>query len=422
MARDQDGLDKEESLPFYAAGCYPIPIRFLYGTAAEISFWDLVCFRAYRSGGAFDTSTEELVDQTGLSRQVLGQLRRQAIDQGDLIEQVSWVSGRRFVLQPPSFDPSAHGIIWKPQGYVHNGWHRVVVPAIPKRVLNLYLQQPRQRIYHLDMAYIASRCKRRFLYSRSTPAAPLNSADVGKALRLLVRLGLLAPEEDGYRIDWGTFNQPAPSPPPPFDAADPADHPVFRQANNVDPGRARRALELLDIGQYEMETHFAEIFRDLAYVRSEDYALLKTKAYRYRNRPPGSRRWHDTWKAFQYELKRRVAEIRAPKSVLNLSESALANCALALDLPTGKQVLDVRMVSRVEWPWCLQEKTEVGLELRSGAQILLTRTVDSGDEVRHAFRPDQWPGGTTPLVLHAWCDQPLPGLHVEAWLEARLRI
>ena len=36
--------------PFYVVGCYAIPIRFLYGTAAEINFWDVVYFRAHETG------------------------------------------------------------------------------------------------------------------------------------------------------------------------------------------------------------------------------------------------------------------------------------------------------------------------------------------------------------------------------------
>ena len=42
-------------------------------------------------------------------------------------------------------------------------------------------------------------------------------------------------------------------------------------------------------------------------------------------------------------------------------------------------------------------------------------------EVRHTIHPDVWPDPTTPLTLTARCPHPLPGLHVEAWLEARLR-
>ena len=50
-------------MQFHAAGCYAIPIRFLYGTAAEINFWDVIYYRAHEAGGAFDTSTKELAEQ-----------------------------------------------------------------------------------------------------------------------------------------------------------------------------------------------------------------------------------------------------------------------------------------------------------------------------------------------------------------------
>ncbi|MEE8391099.1 MAG: hypothetical protein V3S14_09930, partial [Anaerolineae bacterium] len=267
--------------------------------------------------------------------------------------------------------------------------------------------------------------KRRFLYGTTRSVASLNSSDVGKALRLLVRLGLLVTDGDGFRIGWGTFNQPAPTVGPSFEAPDPREQPIFTKFIAIDPQRADRALELLDTGHYDLELHFSDIFRDLAYVRSDDYVLLKAKAYRHRNRPPGPNRWRDTWKAFQYELKRRITEIRGPKSILHLGEAVSFDCPLTLDLGqvTGC-VLAVRMVSRVEWPWYFEQagSLAVRLELRSGDRVLFARAVGPGDaEVRYGLHPDEWPASGVSLTLGAQCDHPLPDVHVEAWLEARLR-
>jgi hypothetical protein len=419
----------------YTTGCYAVPIRFLYGTAAEINFWDVVYFRAHVGAGSFDTSSKELVEQMGLSRQLIGRLRRQAVEQGELAEDVSWISGHRFILRVPDFDRLTKGIVWKPLGYVRNGWHHVVTPAIPKRVLNLYLQQPRQRVYRLDPGYIAAKCKRRFPYGGKA-VAPLNSGDVGKTLQFLVRLGLLVPDGDGLCIDWATFSHPAPSADLPFDAPDPRGHPLFRQAAAADPGRAERALELLNTGHYDTETHFMDIFRDLAYVRSDDYPLLKAKVYRHRNRPPGPNRWRNTWRAFQYELKRRVAEVQTPKCSLGLSDTTRRQSALTLDPAqvTGA-ILAIRLVSRVDWPWHFEAAsfaqsvpppgggaTGVRLELRSNDALLFARTITPGDaEVRYALHPDEWSDSPILLSLTAQCDQPLPGVHVKAWLEARVR-
>jgi hypothetical protein len=47
----------------YARGRYAIPIRFLYGTAAEIDFWNVVYFRTHHGEGELDTPTQELVEQ-----------------------------------------------------------------------------------------------------------------------------------------------------------------------------------------------------------------------------------------------------------------------------------------------------------------------------------------------------------------------
>jgi hypothetical protein len=442
------GQTKNRALPFYAAGCYPVPIRFLYGTAAEINFWDVVYFRAYENeneneneaGGGFDTSTQELVELMGLSRQMIGRLRRHAVERGELIEYVSWVSGHRFLLRVSDFDrlAMAKGVVWKPLGYVHNGWHRVVTPAIPKRVLNLYLQQPRRQVYCLDPQYIAAKCKRRFPDGGTRAVAPLNSADVGQALRLLVRLGLLLPDGDGFRIDWEAFSRPAPPDGPFFDAPDPREHPLFREAAAVDPRRAEQALELMDVGHYDIyqpETHFPAILRDLAYVRADDYPTLKAKVYRHRNRPPGPNRWRNTWRAFQYELKRRIAQVRGPKSILYLGEATSCVCTLALDIDIDvdvgidnvtRRILAIRVVSRVEWPWHLEETRPsiptVQLELWSGDQRLFARTVCPSDaEVRYTLHPDEWPDPAAPLAVAVRCDRPLPGVRVEAWLEARLR-
>ncbi len=438
ISKERQNQAQDDRLPFYAAGCYAVPIRFLYGTAAEINFWDAVYFRAHEGGGEFDTSTRELVDQVGVSRQMVGRLRRKAVERGELIEDVSWTSGHRFVLRVPDFERLAKGIIWKPLGYVRNVWHHIVTPAIPKRVLNLYLQQPRQRVYRLDPAYIAAKCKRRFLHrdderrAGTRSIAPLNSSDVGKALRLLMRMGLLVPDGDGFRIGWDTFKQPAPTTGLPFESPDPREHPLFTEFAAIDLKRAERTLELLNTGHYDMELHFPAIFRDLAYVpasdygHSSDYVLLKAKVYRRRNRSPGPNRWRDTWKAFQYELKRRVAEVRGPKSVLHLGQGTFSDSPLALTLDQGAgRVLAVRMVSRVEWPWHFERSDSpaaVRLELRAGARVLFSRAVGPDDaEVRYALHPDEWPNLDTPLALAVQCDRPLPDVHVEAWLEARLR-
>lgn len=424
--------------PYSIKNCYIIPIRYLYGTAAEINFWDVIYYRAFKGQGSFDTSTQELVEQMGFSRQMVGRLRQQALEEKQLVQDISWVGGNRFALHIPNYASMRRGVVWKPLGYVSNGWHLVIEPAIPKRILNLFLQQPRHQVYHLDVNYIADKCKRRYLYDDYRPTAPLNQADVGKALRLLVRMGLLSPEDGGFRLEWARFNQAAPGDGPLFDEPDPREHPSFVQAAAADAARAELALELLDLGHYDLDMHLADIFRDLIYVRSSDYPVLKAKVYRHRNRPPGDNRWLNTWRAFQYELRRRIAEVRAPKNTLSLADKTLATCQLDLNIEqAGDQVLAVRLVSRVEWPWYMNVPSagapdnggesdtpphSVRLELQSNNQILFKRVVEPNDaEVRYTLHPEAWSDPNSSLMLAATCAQPLPGVHVEAWLEARLR-
>lgn len=412
------------SISPHTAGCYPIPIRFLYGTAAEINFWDVVYFRAYIEGGSFETSTQELSEQTGLTRQMVSQLRQAAIEHGELIEDVSFTSGHRFHVRISNFDQARKGVIWKPLGYIANGWQHVVTPAIPKRVLNLYLQQPRQRVYRLDARYIAGKCQRRFLYESHQPTGPLNATDVSNALRLLLQLGLFTPEEDGLRIDWLVFNRPAPAALPPRATVDLREHRLFVESYTIDPVRAERALELLLAGNYEIDAHFVDIFRDLAYIhREDDYHLLHKKVRTRRNRLPGPNRWKETWRVFHSDLKRRASEIRFPKVTLNLGETAQLDAPLAAaSFQATRSVSAVVMVARVERLWYVQEAASVQLDVLALDQILFTRSLSAEDgEVRFTLRPDQWINASEQLLLRACCERPLPGVRVEAWLEAKLQ-
>ena len=411
------------SIPPYTSGCYAIPIRFLYGSAAEINFWDVVYFRAHQSGGTFETSTQELVEQVGLTRQMIGQLRQAAVEHQELIEDVSFESGWRFSLTVSNFGELSKGIVWKPLGYVGNGWHRVVTPAIPKRVLNLYFQQPRQRVYHLDMSYLINKCRRYFPYGEYRPVEPLKAADISKSLKLLLRLGILFPEDDGYRIDWEALNHPAPAVPPTFDEPDPRGHPLFRQSAELDPTRAKRALELIDIGQFDLEASFADIFRDLLYVTSDDFGLLKNKVHVRRNRPPGATRWRDTWKAFLTERRRRASEIRSAKIVVPLATAGTVDIPLVFDPgEVAGRILAARFVARVEWPWHFSESIAVILELSANGTVLYHRTIYTGDtEIRCPVNFDNWPDWNEPLRLTVLCSSSAPGVHVEAWIEARLR-
>jgi hypothetical protein len=315
-------------------------------------------------------------------------------------------------------------LIWKPLGYVANGWQHIVTPAIPKRVLNLYLQQPRQRVYRLDLRYVAAHCQRRLLYSQHQPAGPLNAADVSNALRLLVQLGLFVPAENGFRLDWPTFNRPAPASPARFANPNLREHHLFVELFAIDPIRAERALELVLVGNYEIDLHFADIFYDLAYIHQEDdYCLLRHKAYTRRNRLPGPQRWKETWRVFHSELKRRAAEIRFPKVILKLDRATHSAAALAVNLSQVKRsVSAVSAIARLEYPWYLQEMTPVQLDVLARDRVLFTRTLGFEDgEVRFMLPPDQWVGIPAALTLQARCERPLPGVQVEAWIEAKLQ-
>ncbi|HVO42573.1 MAG TPA: hypothetical protein VMT34_08120 [Aggregatilineales bacterium] len=355
---------------------------------------------------------------------MISRLRQAALKHGELIEDVSLANGHRFCVKLPDFDQLRKGVIWKPLGYIENGWQHVVTPAIPKRVLNLYLQQPHQRLYRLDPRYIADKCQRQVLYRQRQPIGPLNTADVSSALRMLIQLGLFAPEEDGLRIDWPTFTRPAPTIPSQRATVDPREHRVFVESYAIDSIRAERALELLMAGNYEIDVHFADIFRDLAYIQHEDdYHLLRKKVHTRRSRLPGPNRWKETWRVFHNELKRRASEIRFPKVILNLGEAAQPNTPLIVTpFQTTRPVSAIVMVARVERSWYVQDARPIQLEVAAFDRILFTHSIGLSDgEVRFSLPSDRWTADLTELTLRARSEQPLPGVQVEAWVEAKLQ-
>jgi hypothetical protein len=198
---------------------------------------------------------------------------------------------------------------------------------------------------------------------------------------------------------------------------------LFRQSAELDPTRAKRALELIDIGQFDLEASFADIFRDLLYVTSDDFGLLKNKVHVRRNRPPGATRWRDTWKAFLTERRRRASEIRSAKIVVPLATAGKVDIPLVFDPgEVAGRILAARFVARVEWPWHFSESIAVILELSANGTVLYHRTIYTGDtEIRCPVNFDNWPDWNEPLRLTVLCSSSAPGVHVEAWIEARLR-
>jgi hypothetical protein len=286
------------------------------------------------------------------------------------------------------------------------------------------LQQPHQRVYRLDLRYIADKCQRHVLYRPHQPIGPLNMADVSNALRVLIQLGLLAPEGDGLRIDWPAFTRPAPATPPQRATVDPREHRLFVESYAIDPVRAERALELVLAGNYEIDVHFADIFHDLAYIqREDDYHLLRKKVYTRRSRLPGPNRWKETWRVFHNELKRRALEIRFPKVILNLGQAAQLDTPLVVaPLQSTRPVSAIVMVARVERSWYVQDATPIQLEVAALDRILFSHSIGVGDgEVRFSLPSDRWASALTHLTLRARSEQPLPGVHVEAWVEAKLQ-
>jgi hypothetical protein len=97
--------------------------------------------------------------------------------------------------------------------------------------------------------------------------------------------------------------------------------------------RAAQTLELVDVGNYDFETHFQEIFRDLAYVRLADYEALKARVQRYRHRPPDKNRWRNVWRAFQRALQRQQTRFTGAKQVIPLENGG---SRVTLSLESGR--------------------------------------------------------------------------------------
>jgi hypothetical protein len=237
-------------------------------------------------------------------------------------------------------------------------------------------------------------------------------------------LGLCVPEEDGLSIDWSMFTRPAPTIPPQLAPANPRAHRLFVESYARDPVRAEQALELLLVGNYEIDVHFAAIFRDLTYLqRAEDYHLLRHKVHTRRHRLPGLNRWKETWRVFCHDLKRRTSEIRFPKVAVDLGQAAQRDVPLVVTpIQAALPISAVVLVARVEWPWYAQETTPVQLQVLAFDRVVFTRSVSVEDgEVRFTLPPDQWITASQQLILRAHAAQPLPNVQVEAWLEAKLQ-
>ena len=79
-------------------------------------------------------------------------------------------------------------------------------------------------------------------------------------------------------------------------------------------------------------------------------------------------------------------------------------------------------IARVEWPWYVQAAAPVQLDVLLSERVLFTRSFNVGEgEVRFPLPPDQWADALSHLAVRVRYDQPMPGVRVEAWVEAKLQ-
>ena len=323
----------------YQPDSYKIPIRHLNGTAAGMNFWDAVYYLAAANGRVIhsgeciiETSVGELTELTGLTRQSVAKLRATAGGSGEVTEGAGFVfpeTGRQgFELFLHGYAKLTKGIVWKPAGYVGNGWLKVLdtgprMAHIPRRVLNIFFQKPRQRVYRVTRQELRARAR------KPKRKHPPEMVEIDRALALLIQLELLEMVEGGYAVLWRTFGQPAATPRAPALPPDPLTHPAVIAALEKAPEQAQLALDLLRLGRYDLELHFAPIFRDLRFLRPADTPLLRRKTSRHRHKPAEPGKWAYTWKRFQADLKKRTETVQSETLWLDMEPTGQAEGTLA---------------------------------------------------------------------------------------------
>ncbi len=262
---------------------YFYPKRLTNLTAYKLNLWDVMYYLAARSGGRILISTSELVALTSIPRPKLLSLINDMLRSGHLTKDTGFLvdapTGRHYAIRITNY-PCAEPMVYKPAGYVTNGWLRVVRTAIPKRLLNYLLLYPDEPLSPENSSL-----------GRALQAPwathPVPRAAIRKAVAHLVELGLLTSIDDGRYL----FHPECLDKLPLSASVDAGEqHPLFKAAYARDPLLAHRALALVRKYDLQLEQDLPFIFDLLGSIEDGRITWLQAALRKARFLSPEERR------------------------------------------------------------------------------------------------------------------------------------
>lgn len=418
---------------------YGVPVRFLNGRLADMLFWDAVFYLlAVRGewneqGHHFvETTHAEMAALTGLTHRTLRQKLDLALANPDpyrLHEEDGIIAhGRILKFRQWRELNSREKIILKPAGFMNNGWAWVLsqpypgeskTARFPLAILNRLLMKPPGRA--TTRAELIQRTRQ-----PGRKKLP-DTGDVNQALAHLLALRLIEQTEpEEFQVCREQFAIPAQriwqqvarsllSSPEPD---------KVQQARQLDAPRAAQALRLAELGQFDLDRHFNEIFYDLSRFRLEtDLPHLEYVVYRNRRKPAAADRWQNCIIAFERRLAQQSGQVASEKVTFDLRAAPAQTLKLALP-PDERQLRWGKLVIWYEdrrFAFSGQPVTRepVLAQLHLGETTLWERALTYETGVIHHDLTAPMQNGATAFFLSLSAGAPLPQVVVTAMLEAQ---
>ncbi|MBN1991090.1 MAG: hypothetical protein JW953_00185 [Anaerolineae bacterium] len=218
---------------------YYLPLCYGYGNNWQMNFWDAVYYLAVHQGLPIRVTTPAIV--TLMAGQPLPSNRyetlrhhfmshwKAAVEAGELAEctpdsqkaeksntgtlRLSYRGpGRVYLFDLPGYHPHPHpkNNIIKPRGYIENGWSKAVSGVYAKRLLNFLFSQNNGR--QPAQSSPAADVINEFQAMAAGISWSIHPGRVKKALRLLVKLGLVNYHCGHCCLNLAAFAGPPPSP------------------------------------------------------------------------------------------------------------------------------------------------------------------------------------------------------------------
>lgn len=283
---------------------FPVPRCYVNGNAAYMIFWSAIYYLLATEGWTdpsgsryLETTTQKITELTGLSERKIRDQFNTIFEQPSpyrlFEEESSMPYGRLYVL-PNYKTVLRRNAYCFPIGYVKNSWLGFVYmksrSRLPVAIINCLLSKP-ENIRVADVEELRHRCRDP---GRQSLPSPNNFL---KALHFLEQLKLIRQiETRKYQLLERRFEARAALPIEPV---------AVRTARKQNPQMTELAIELAELGLFDLETHFAEVMRDLEFVGENDLDLLRKIIKKWYKEPASINRWKECWRSFCNERRKR---------------------------------------------------------------------------------------------------------------------